>query len=185
MSFLTHHPNPYTKALFKLGKEEKCLQVFKDQLDRIGLFLKNNPPILNQFSNPFLTNAHHLNSLKPVFHDSSPYVVNFIKLLAKKKRLSLLPTLIKRFDYLCQKEAGILTAHVQSATSLSLAEQKVLREKLASLSHRSASQIMLSLTIDPTLLAGLQIYMPPYFVDASLRRYLHKIDLIANDELSP
>lgn len=185
MNGLNPTQNPYAKALFDLGKEEGCLPLFQEQLEKIGLFLKKNPHIINQFSNPFLNSSHHLKALRPLIRASPPYLINFIKLLARNKRLSLLPTLIKTFDHLCKKAAGILTAQIQTASPLSSLEQTTLRRELAAFSKRSPTQISLCVTVDSALIAGLQIYMPPYFIDASLRTYLHKIDLIANDQLSP
>lgn len=184
MNVSSSRNNPYVQALFALGKEEGCLLHCKEALEKIRIFLQKNPHIVNQFSNPFLNKKHHLKGLKPILAGLPLYVANFINLLAQNKRLPLLPDLIKGFDALYIKEAGILTAHIQTATPFSTSEKGDLQKKLAALSKRNPSQILLEITENPSLSAGFRIYMPPYFVDASLESYLHKLECIANESFS-
>lgn len=97
---------------------------------------------------------------------------NLLSIVARNRRLSLLPFLIETFMAEVAKRRGEFLANVTTARPLSDAQ----REKLSlALAKATGGKIRLAVLEDPSLIAGLTVKIGSEFVDASVKT---KLDLL-------
>jgi F-type H+-transporting ATPase subunit delta len=105
-------------------------------------------------------------------------VHNFIKLLAKHSRLSILKSIIKEFLKIYNRENEMIDVLVTSAHAL----DPVLREKIIDLVKKikSVKHAEIIENIDPSVISGLKIKFADYQIDATATRKLSLIKNIFN-----
>lgn len=97
---------------------------------------------------------------------------NFLKYLAKQRRLALLPTIAQLFQQLVAVANHCVVAIVSSAFALSDHDQQRLIDKLSSKYNK---RVQLQCLIEPNLLGGLRIKMGDEVIDASIRGKLAQL----------
>lgn len=102
-----------------------------------------------------------------------PAVELFADLLLRKHRMGELPAIVEQFEALVEKKQGVRRAAVTSAVSLTEAELARLHRELETL---LGGRIILSATVDPSLVGGAQVRIGDRLVDRSVRTMLETIE---------
>ncbi len=104
---------------------------------------------------------------------ASPTVLNFLLVLNRRGRLSLLRPVARQARASWNQRGGRIPVVVRSAVELDEAQQSALRDRLTLL--LSATPI-LQLEVDPSLIGGLVIQVGDHIYDASVRSmYVEKM----------
>ena len=98
-----------------------------------------------------------------------PLVANFMKVVARNRRLFAVPAMLKSFDTLLADYRGEVVAEVTSAGILSEAQQDALRQALQ---EKASGTIKLETHVDPTLIGGLVVRLGSQMIDTSVRTRL-------------
>jgi len=98
--------------------------------------------------------------------------VNLFRLLRRKSRLSLGPSIASFVRELADEERGVLRAVVTTAVELDDARLQQVRERIASTSGR---QVEIESRVDPSILGGMVIRIGDQMVDGSTRSRLRKL----------
>lgn len=101
-------------------------------------------------------------------------VGNFVKLVARNRRLFALPGMISAFRAIAAEHRGEVTADVTSAHALSPAQEKELKVALDGVTGK---KVKVAVTVDPSILGGLIVKVGSRQIDTSLRTKLSTLKL--------
>lgn len=157
---------PYAQALYSLAKETDTLDVWSESLE----FLKsvaddagfqetvNAPDIqLTDVEDLFLSICSDRVSME---------VRNFIQLLVRNGRLSVLDDVARQYESLKAEDEGMVNAVIQSAFDLDEAQITAIADIL---SKKLNKKISPSVTTDPNLIGGVKVHVGDKVWDASVR----------------
>ncbi|MCC7440127.1 MAG: ATP synthase F1 subunit delta [Bdellovibrionales bacterium] len=99
-------------------------------------------------------------------------VVNFLRLLARKSRVSLLPEIVQVFDEVSLEGEGGLVGQVVSADPLDDAELERLSQ---SFTKKLGRRVKLHVSTDPALMAGLWVRVAGVTYDGSLKAQFDRL----------
>ena len=97
---------------------------------------------------------------------------NFLKLIARNRRLFAAPDMIKAFRALLARHRGQTSAEVTSALPLSEGQLRALQTALKAALHK---EVQLDQKVDATLLGGLVVKVGSRMIDSSLRTKLNSL----------
>lgn len=99
---------------------------------------------------------------------------NFLRVVARNRRLFAIPGMIKAFRKIAAEHRGEASAEVTSAHVLSAAQQAELKTALKSVAGKD---VTFNVTVDPSLLGGLIVKMGSRQIDTSLKTKLNSLKL--------
>jgi F-type H+-transporting ATPase subunit delta len=99
---------------------------------------------------------------------------NFLGVLARNRRLFVLPAVIAAYLKELAARRGEVTAEVTAAKPLSPAQTEAVNEQLR---KAIGGKVALDLRIDPSLIGGLVVKVGSRMVDASLKSKLARLQL--------
>jgi F-type H+-transporting ATPase subunit delta len=110
----------------------------------------------------------------------SPGARNLVLVLARRKRLGLLPDLLSWFDQLADRAQGVRRFTVTTAAPLTDEQRARLRQRLAAGgaavgAAASGPEVQLSEELDPSLLGGLVVRQGDIIQDYSVRARLEAL----------
>ena len=97
---------------------------------------------------------------------------NFVRLLARNRRLFALPDIIKRYARLMADHRGETLAVVTSAEKLTESQLTALREALA---EKAGGSVNLQTHVDPSLIGGLVVQLGSQMIDTSVKTRLQSL----------
>ena len=99
---------------------------------------------------------------------------NFLRVVAKNRRLFAVPAMIKAFRSIAAEARGEIAAEVTSAHALTPAQEAELKAALKSVAGKD---VAIAVTVDPSLLGGLVVKVGSRQIDTSLRTKLNSLKL--------
>ena len=129
---------------------------------------------LRDFLRHRLVDVHLVEAaLERLFADKvDPLVLNFLRLLARRGRASLIAEVAIACVEILDERSGVRTAEVRSAVELSPEQQEGLRRRLAAY---SGGEIRLQTQVDPSLRGGMVARLGDTVFDGTLEMYLTKL----------
>lgn len=164
----------YARALLNLAVKEKQMEPVTEGLEDIADAMETSPELGNMIADPKVPQAEKQKVIEALMEKAgvAPLVNNFVRLVASKRRLILLPEIRDLFHALADERMGRGMAEVTAATDLTQAQQDSLRTKLESLSGKTIS---LKVNVDPSMLGGVVARVGSTVWDGSLRNQLNQI----------
>jgi len=161
----------YVKALFDVSAKsqaavEKDLQALESALE--------SPEFRALLSNPLLTRAQQAKAADAVLAKIKADKVTrqFVALLARQKRLNLLPEIIALYQNLAAATRGEMKAEIISAVPLKAADIAAISAKLG---ETYGKKILVETREDPELLGGVIIKIGSLQLDSSLAGKLTRL----------
>jgi F-type H+-transporting ATPase subunit delta len=166
----------FALALMELADEERAIDAVERDLDRFAALIAESPDLQRLVRSPVFTAEEQTRALAAILDKAgiSGVAANFLKLVAKKRRLFAVADMIRGFKALVAAKRGISRADVTVAEEPS---QAILDELNATLRSIAGGQVVVDLRIDPALIGGLVVKLGSRMVDASLRSKLNSIRL--------
>ena len=168
---------PYAKAIFEIANQEEKLLAWESWLQTIALFLSDKS--LQYFLNhPRFSEDARCDCLVQIMKNYKPVELSdekikfFLKLLANKKRLLLLPFIATLFTQLRNEQERTIDVEVISAAVLTQAQKDFLKNTLT---IRLQKHTVLHERLEPALIGGLIIRAGDWVIDGSLRSKLFKL----------
>jgi F-type H+-transporting ATPase subunit delta len=163
----------YCRALYELAEKAGKLDVMDDQLLAVRKLVDKHPEISNLVSNSTITLAEKEDFLsKIVPADTLPVLINFLKVLVKKKRFRELAAIQEEFHRDYEKQCGIEEVTVISAVPLSAENAAKLKETLK---LKLKSDIQLIAKTDSKIIGGLILRFGGQEINASFRARLDSL----------
>lgn len=101
-----------------------------------------------------------------------PLLFNLVRVLINKKRILLLPEILREFRHIGEEELGQLVAHVTTAIPMDLPKQKLLSQKLEMVTGR---KFTMDFKVDPEVLGGVLVKYKDVIIDGTLRGRLRAL----------
>ena len=164
----------YATAIFELAKDGKSIPAMEADLAVLESALADSDDFNALISSPIYSRdqqAAAVDALAKVMK-LSPTMTNSVRLMASKRRLFVLPQLVKALRGLIAEEKGEVTAEVIAAKSLTKAQQ----DKLAKTLKASVGKdVNIKLSVDESLIGGLIVQVGSKMVDTSIRSKLDNL----------
>lgn len=162
----------YVRALFDVsGKAQAAVE--KD-LKALQAALASSRELAGLLSNPLLTRVQQAEAMDAVLSavKADKMTRQFVALLARQKRLSLLPEIIAIYMHEAATRRGEMKAQLVSAVPLKDADVAKIGERL---SKTYGKKIILETRQDPELLGGVVINIGSLQLDSSLSGKLRRL----------
>jgi F-type H+-transporting ATPase subunit delta len=170
----------YASALFDLAEEaNQVRQVEKDLIALQGL-LDGSADLKRMVRSPVFSSDEQSRSIAAVAEKAglAPLVVNFLKVLARNRRLFAVSEMIRTFLALAARQRGEVNAEVASAHPLSDEQLAALKDTLRA---SAGKDVQLITKVEPTLLGGLIVKMGSRMIDSSLRTKLTSLKTVMKE----
>ena len=166
----------YASALFDLAKEQNGVEAVEADLAKFDGLLSMSDDLRNLVRSPVVSAGDQGKALAAVLSKAgiSGTTANFVALVAKNRRLFVIPEMIRNFRTLAAKARGEVTAEVTSAHPLTDAQTTALKETLRS---TAGNNVVLATQVDPSLIGGLIVKIGSRMIDSSLKTKLANLSV--------
>ncbi|WP_244645647.1 F0F1 ATP synthase subunit delta [Salinarimonas ramus] len=166
----------YASALFELAQDQGVVDAVESELVRIEALAAESEDLRRLLKSPVYTADEQKAAMGAVLDrvGIGGLTGNFVRLVASKRRLFLLMTMIRDFKALNAQAKGIVPAEVRVAEAPS---EALLAEIRTTVRDLAQSEVSLDVKVDPALIGGLVVKVGSRMIDASLRTKLNAIRL--------
>jgi F-type H+-transporting ATPase subunit delta len=167
-------PGRYAAALFELAEQQNEVAKVEADLAAVQRLLDQSEDLVRLVRSPVFSSDEQVKALGAVLAKAGigGTAANFVKLLARNRRLFAVGDTIKAYHAMAAKARGEVAAEVTSAHPLTPAQLDALRETLKSSAGKS---IAVTAKVDPSLLGGLVVKIGSRMIDSSLRTKLQTL----------
>lgn len=164
----------YATAIFEIAKENKDLAGLETGINDLSAALSESADLREVISSPLISRADQQAAITAVADKMGlhPIMRNTLALMAQKRRLFVLPQLIKVLREMLADERGEVTAEVASAKALTKAQLEKLSKTL---SERVGKDVTINATVDESLIGGLVVKVGSQMIDSSIRSKLNSL----------
>ena len=160
---------PYAEAAFRLADQSGALAKWSEMVAALAQVAENER-VRTAIADPNLSDAKVAGVFISILSGKlSGEAENFVRVLARNDRLSLLPEIRQQFEVLKNEREGVLEAEVQSAFELSDAQLKDLVQRLE---KKTGRKVRPHVSVDRELIGGVKIVLGDKVIDGSARAQL-------------
>ncbi len=161
----------YARALFSLGQEDGYFVDYGEELQEFTDFYKKNDEFGNAITNPLFRKEDRKKILDYVLDRSgfSTLVINFIKLLLDKNRITTIEFITENYKKLTDEALNIAYAQIFTARPL---KQKALNMVIKSLEEMTSKKIKSDIREDRELIGGMVVKIGDLVLDGSIKAQL-------------
>ena len=161
----------YATALFELAKEAGALPALEADCAALSDAVTVSPELQDTLGSPVVSRFDHAGIMAALSDKLalSNLTRNTLSLMADKRRLFVLPQMLREVQTLLATEKGEVTAEVTAATKLTAAQSKALA---AALKASVGKTVKLNTTVDETLIGGLIVKLGSTMIDTSVKSKL-------------
>ena len=169
-------PGRYAGALFELATEDNSTEEVAGQLKRLGAAIDQSEDLNRVVRSPVCSAGDQVVAMSSIASEIgiSGTTLNFLKLVAKNRRLSALPDIIKAYATIHSLSKGEIAGEVTSAEQLS-ADQ--LSDLKAALKSSLGRDVALTTRVDSSILGGLIVKVGSRMMDNSLKTKLQTLKI--------
>ena len=166
----------YASSLFDLAAQSNAIAQVERDLDRFEALLNGSEDLKRLIKSPVSSADDQLKAISAVADKAkiSGLVGNFLRVVAKNRRLFAVPGMINAFRRIAAENRGEIAAEVTSAHALTPAQETELKAALKSVAGKDVS---IAVTVDPSLLGGIIVKMGSKQIDTSLKTKLNSLKL--------
>ncbi|MDI7862481.1 F0F1 ATP synthase subunit delta [Rhizobiaceae bacterium n13] len=166
----------YAASLFDLALESGGVDAVSADLDRFQALLDESADLRRLVASPVFSSEDQLKAVTAINEKAEigGLVGNFLKVVARNRRLFALPGMIQAFRAIAARHRGEISAEVTSAHALTAAQEKELKVALKGVTGKD---VTVSVTVDPSILGGLIVKVGSRQIDTSLRTKLSTLKL--------
>ncbi|MCX7558836.1 F0F1 ATP synthase subunit delta [Sulfitobacter sp. F26204] len=170
----------YASAVFDLAKAGKTVKAIETDLDALSGALNESEDFRNLIHSPIYTRDEQGVAIAAIAKKMkiSKTMANTLALMASKRRLFVLPQLVKTLREAIAEDKGEVTAEVTSAKALTKAQS----DKLAkSLTASTGKTVTLQSSVDESLIGGLIVKVGSKMIDTSIRAKLNSLQNVMKE----
>lgn len=162
----------YAESLFDLAKEENAIQTYQKDIIKVQDVFKDDI-FVQFFSHVAVQDDDKINILKKSFQNQiSEYVLNFLMLLVKKRRMRYIRQICQHFQSLCNDYFGIKVGKLYSAYLLNTEDIEKVEKAI---SQKEGKKVQLHMVIDESLIGGIKVEVDNHIYDDSLSYKLESL----------
>ncbi|KQV35586.1 MULTISPECIES: F0F1 ATP synthase subunit delta [unclassified Rhizobium] len=166
----------YASSLFELALEANSVESVGSDLDRFQSMVDESADLKRLIVSPVFSADDQFKAISAIVAKAgiSGLVANFLKVVARNRRLFAVPGIVKAYRAIAARHRGEVSADVTSAHALSAAQQTELK---AALKGVTGKDVAINVTVDPSILGGLIVKVGSRQIDTSLRTKLSSLKL--------
>lgn len=166
----------YAGSLFELAAQSNAVAAVERDLTRFESLLDGSEDLQRLIKSPVFSADDQFKAIAAIADKAgiTGLTGNFLRVVAKNRRLFAIPGMIKAFRRIAAEQRGEVSAEVTSAHALSPAQVTELKTALKGVAGKDVS---LSVTVDPSLLGGLVVRIGSRQIDTSLKTKLNSLKL--------
>jgi len=146
------------------------VQAVGSDLEAVGRALEGSSELRLLMASPVVRPGRKAAILKELFGQRvGTIVLEFLLLLVKKSRETMVRGIIEQYRLLCDQQAGVVDVQVTSALPLGAQEEDALKGQLERYTQKT---VRLRLDVDSAIRGGLVIRIGDRVLDASVARQL-------------
>ncbi|HYI03887.1 MAG TPA: F0F1 ATP synthase subunit delta [Reyranella sp.] len=164
----------YAAALFEIAKDDKQLAQVESDVKTFQGMLDSSEDLRRLVRSPVISAENQATALTALLAKAkiSGLTANFLKLIARNRRLFATADMFKSFRALVARERGEVSADVASAHPLSAEQMNALQDVLKA---QVGKDVQINTRVDPNLLGGLVVKVGSRMIDSSLRTKLNNL----------
>ena len=174
-NFSIESSNSYSRALYELSSENKCLDLIENQAVSLVKLIFESEDFNQLIKNPTIKYNDQINIINIIsekfkFDDLLKKFLNF---LIFKRRLFYLKKILNDFLNICSNKRGEIQAKLTVAKELNSSEIERIKNQL---NDTFGTNIKINYLYNPNLIGGLIIQVGSVMVDTSIKNKLQKIE---------
>jgi F-type H+-transporting ATPase subunit delta len=164
----------YASALFDLARESRSIDKVEEDLRGLTRLVDESADFRRLVESPVFSAEAQEKAVGAVADSVgiTGLCGNFLRLVARNRRLFALPGIIRAFHEMAAKARGEVTAEVTSAQELTDTQLASLK---AALKQKLTKDVTLQTRVNPALLGGLLVKVGSRMIDTSLRTRLMNV----------
>ena len=164
----------YASALFDLARDSSSIEKIEGELKTVAEMLDASPDFRRLVESPVFSAEDQEKAIGAVADNAeiTGLTGNFLRLVARNRRLFAIPGIIRAFRDMAAKHRGEASAEVTSAHPLSEEQVASLR---AALKAKLGKDVSLEARVNQALLGGLIVKVGSRMIDTSLRTRLMNV----------
>ncbi|HEV2789677.1 MAG TPA: ATP synthase F1 subunit delta [Solirubrobacterales bacterium] len=162
----------YAEALFEVGRGKGTLDALQQQLGEVADAVDRNRELQVFFFSPYLSSTEKEEGIARAITGAEPELVNFLKLLVDKHRMTEIFRIRREFDELWKQENRRIDVTVTSAVELDPAVVTRIGQEVE---RQTGEEVDLSSRVDGEILGGIVLQVGNMVLDASIRSRLEKL----------
>jgi len=170
----------YASALFDLARDAGVLEAVEADLKALTSAISISDDLRSFLRSPVYDGADQMNVIGALAEKAGfgELTGNFLKLVAKNRRLFALPGMIEAFDVRLADHRGEVSAEAVTAAALNDDQIKALRHEIEAMVGKAVN---LETRVDPGLLGGLIVKIGSQMIDASLKTKLNRLKTLMKE----
>lgn len=167
----------YATALFELANEQRQLREVEQDLVNLQAMLDASEDLRRLVRSPVFTAEDQSRAIAAVAGKAAlgALSINFLKLIARNRRLFALSEIIRNFRFLSARFRGEVSADVISAHPLNAGQIEALKDALRT--SVGGKEVQINTRVDANLLGGLIVKLGSRMIDSSLRTRLNNLKI--------
>jgi F-type H+-transporting ATPase subunit delta len=161
----------YALAIREIAREGNSFARWAEVLDGLAV-LTSEPSFVNALQGDGMTDERFQEVVRQVVPAVETAEMNLFRLLRRKNRLALGPSIASYFHEIWDEERGVERATVRTAVALDDPTRNRIREQLA---QQTGKTIEMETEVDPSLLGGAVIRIGDRLIDGSTRARLRQL----------
>jgi len=162
----------YARALLDVALENGSADGLAADLAAVAGALETQAELRRILMHPALAADKKKKIAAQVFKSAPPLLARLIEMLAERDRAALIPAIRDAYTDLWNEHRGVVAAEAVSAVPLAPAQENALTAAAQKLAGR---EVVLTSSLDPSLLGGVVLRMNGRTYDGSLRAQLHAL----------
>ncbi|MTI46865.1 F0F1 ATP synthase subunit delta [Sporosalibacterium faouarense] len=169
----------YAQALFEVAIELDKLESFKEEINGVSAVFDSEPKLKTIFEHPKLSKNEKKDIVNSIFKEKiSQEVLNLMYIIVDKGRERYINSISKEYTALSNEKQGIIEATAITAVEMDEAEKSKLQENL---SKKFSKKVILTNTIDESVIGGVLVRVEDKVIDSSIRGKLDMIEKSLKD----
>jgi F-type H+-transporting ATPase subunit delta len=165
----------YATALYELAKEDGAIEEVAAALRTFHGMANESEDLRRLIRSPVIPAEAQVKALDAIFAKTgiSGSAANFLKLVASKRRLFAIESMIRDFEKLRDAERGVTRAEVTVAHPLPEEHTADLQRTLRDIT--GGKEVEVTTHVDPSIIGGIVVKLGSRMVDGSVRTKLNSI----------
>ncbi|HET7413934.1 MAG TPA: F0F1 ATP synthase subunit delta [Pararhizobium sp.] len=166
----------YATSLFELAVEADAIDSISADLSSFEAMIAESADLKRLIESPAFSAGEQFKAIAALCDQAGikGLAGNFLRVVAQNRRLFAVPGIIRAYREMVAKHRGETHAEVTTAHSLTDAQTQELKATLKSVTGKD---VVVDITVDPSLLGGLIVKVGSRQIDTSLRTKLSTLKL--------
>ena len=178
MAYIDNNAKNYGDALFMLAKELDEVDIIKEDFDTVCAAISQNTEYLKLLDTPSLSREERVKIVDAAFSSLNRNLINMVKILAERRLVYLIYKIREAYILAFDEHYGIERVEAISAIPLNTEQLNKLQYKLEKVTGK---QIIVTNTIDSSILGGMKLRYLGIQLDGSIKTKLDKFEKSLKD----